>query len=283
MASARCNVPSICPGRSGHAGLGPIGALLVLAAFLFGSPAPARSTEGRLNQERLVAMLRSIDARQRHSGDWRSVVYIQQKERGKVDVVYETVTMRRSADQKFLILFTKPKAAEGQGYLRLENNLWFYDAPVGRWERRTERERIAGTNSRRADFDESRLADEYDPTDGGEDKLGVHPTRMVQLKAKAGLDLAFPAVKIWVDEETGNVLKRQEFALSGRLLRTTYYPRWKKVHSRSKTADVWYPQEIRLFDELEKESSTLILVKSVDPSPLEASIFTKAWLESRSR
>ena len=34
---------------------------------------------------------------------------------------------------------------------------------VGKWERRTERERIAGTDSRRADFDESRLAEEYEP------------------------------------------------------------------------------------------------------------------------
>jgi hypothetical protein len=79
------------------------------------------------------------------------------------------------------------------------------------------------------------------------------------------------------------VLKRQEFALSGRLLRTSYYPKWKKAYSESKKADVWYPEEIRFFDEVEKANSTLILIKEVDFRPLPTNLFTKAWLESKSR
>jgi outer membrane lipoprotein-sorting protein len=139
---------------------------------------------------------------------------------------------RRSVDQKFVILFTKPKASEGQGYLRIDKNLWFYDPAVGKWERKTERERIGGTNSRRSDFDESRLAEEYDPEYQGEEKLGVYTAQVLNLKGKPNLDLAFPVIKLWVDKETRNVLKRQEFALSGRLLRTSYYPKWKKLFSR---------------------------------------------------
>ena len=48
------------------------------------------------------------------------------------------------------------------------------------------------------------------------------------------MDVAYPVVKLWVDKATGNVLKRQEFALSGRLMRTLYYPKWKKLFSESK-------------------------------------------------
>ena len=102
------------------------------------------------------------------------------------------------------------------------------------------------------------------------------------LKGKPGLDLAFPVIKLWVDKETNNVLKRQEFALSGRLLRTSYYPKWKKVFSESKKADVWFPQEIRFFDEVEKANSTLILIREVEFKALPANLFTKAWLESKS-
>jgi hypothetical protein len=180
-------------------------------------------------------------------------------------------------------LFTAPKNVVGQGYLRVDKNLWFYDPTVGKWERRTERERIGGTNSRRSDFDESRLAEEYDPTDAGEEKLGAYTAQRIDLKGKSGLDLAFPVIKLWVDKETNNVLKRQEFALSGRLLRTSYYPKWKKVYSESKKSDVWFPQEIRFYDEVEKENSTLVLIKSVDLRALEPNLFTKAWLESKSR
>jgi hypothetical protein len=106
---------------------------------------------------------------------------------------------------------------------------------------------------------------------------------VMNLKGKPGLDLAFPAIKIWIDKDSNNVLKRQEFALSGKLLRTSYYPKWKKIYSESRKADVWYWQEVRFFDEVEKANQTLVLVKSMDLKPLEPNLFTKAWLESKSR
>jgi outer membrane lipoprotein-sorting protein len=242
-----------------------------------------RFAQAALSKEQLVDILKVVDDRQRNQGDWRSNVYIEQKEKNKVAVVYDALVFRRSADQKFMIIFTKPKASQGQGYLRVDKNMWFYDPSVGKWERRTERERIGGTNSRRSDFDESRLAQEYDPEDKGEEKLGAYTAQMMTLKGKPGLDLAFPVIKLWVDKETKNVLKRQEFALSERLLRTSYYPKWKKIFSESRGMDIWYPQEIRFYDEVEKQNSTLILIKSVDLHALEANLFTKAWLEGKSR
>jgi outer membrane lipoprotein-sorting protein len=243
----------------------------------------ALPAHAEISKQELVNILKTVDDRQRSQGDWRSQTYIEQKEKGKVAVVYDAMVYRRSADQRFMILFTKPKASQGQGYLRVDKNLWFYDPAVGKWERRTERERIGGTNSRRSDFDESRLAEEYDPEDKGEEKLGVYKAQVLVLHGKPGLDLAFPVIKMWVDKDTKNVLKREEYALSGRLLRTSYYPKWKKIYSESKGAEVWFPEEIRFYDEVEKENSTLILIKSVDLHPLEANLFTKAWLESKSR
>jgi outer membrane lipoprotein-sorting protein len=253
---------------------------LFFAALSAGGVPRAASAASKAD---LALLLKGVDDRQRNQGDWRSNVYIEQKEKDKVAVVYEALVFRRSADQRFMILFTKPKASQGQGYLRVDQNLWFYDPAVGKWERRTERERIGGTNSRRSDFDESRLAEEYDPEDDGEEKLGVYTAQVMTLKGKPGLDLAFPVIKLWVDKATKNELKRQEFALSGRLLRTSYYPKWQKIYSESRKADIWYPQEIRFYDEVEKQNSTLILIKSVDLKPLEANLFTKAWLESKAR
>lgn len=250
-----------------------IAALLLAPATTLAAPSPAELTE----------ILKIVDDRQRNSGDWRSLAYMEQKERDKVDVVYEMLFFRRSQDQKFMMLFTNPKASQGQGYLRIDNNLWFYDPSVGKWERRTERERIGGTNSRRSDFDESRLAVEYTPAFVAEEKLGAYTAVVMKLTGKPGLDLAFPVIKLWVDKETNNILKRQEFALSGKLLRTAYYPKWKKVYSESRKADIYYPQEIRFYDEVEKANQTLILIKSVDLKPLEPNLFTKAWLESKSR
>ena len=242
-----------------------------------------RPCHAALEKGAMVDLLKTVDDRQKNNGDWRAGAYIEQKEKDKVDVVYETEYYRRSEDQKFMILFVKPKSSAGQGYLRIDKNLWFYDPSVGKWERRTERERIGGTNSRRSDFDESRLAEEYDPSDEGEEKLGAYTAQKLLLKGKSGIDLTFPVIRIWIDKATKNVLKRQEFALSNKLLRTSYYPKWKKVFSESKKGEVWYPEEIRFYDEVEKENSTLVLIKSVDLRALEPNLFTKAWLESKSR
>lgn len=252
--------------------------LALFTSLLLAAPAFAA-----LDQEQMVSLLRTIDDRQRNSGDYKALAYLEQKERDRTDIVREMLVFRRDADDKLMLLFTKPKSEEGKGYLRLEKNLWSYDPNVGKWERVTERESIGGTNSRRADFDESRLAEEYDPAYEGEEKLGAFTVHRLNLKVKPGIDVAYPVVQLWVDVKTQNILKRQEFALSGKLLRTSYYPRWQKLFSPSKKGDVWFPQEIRIYDEVEKANSTLVLIKQVDLSSLDANLFTKAWLESKSR
>lgn len=236
-----------------------------------------------LSAKEVLALLKLLDERQTNAGDWKGRFFLEQKEKNKDDIVYDGVYFRRSKDQRLMILFLKPKSERGKGYLRINKNLWFYDARVGKWERRTERERIGGTNSNRQDFDESRLAQEYHGRYVGAAKLGRYAAYHLELKAKKGVDVAFPKVQLWIDKDSKNVLKRQDFAASGKLLRTSYYPRWQKLHSPSKKADVWTPQEIRIFDEVEKANRTTVLIRQVDLRALPANIFTKAWLESKSR
>jgi hypothetical protein len=267
------------PGKLGPAARFRLSLAFALAAFV-SLPVPALAAP---SDAELVGMLKVIDDRQQNNGDYRSTAYLEQKERGKDDTAFEVTFFRRDADDKLMILFSKPKTEAGKGYLRLEKNLFFYDPTVGKWERRTERERIGGTSSNRQDFDESRLALEYTPKFIGEEKLGKIDVNHLSLTVKDGVDVAFPAVELYLDKTTGNILKRQDKALSGKLLRTTYYPKWSKLFSESKKADVYFPAEIRIFDEVEKGNSTLIVIKETDLKPLDANLFTKAWLESKSR
>lgn len=245
--------------------------------FLTVSPALAMS------ENEMVSLLETLDDRQRNSGDYKSLAFIEQKEKGKTDLVYEAVVYRRDEQDKLMILFTRPKAEAGKGYLRIDKNLFMYDPTVGKWERRTERERIGGTNSQRSDFDESRLAIEFSPTYVGKEKLGRFFVHHLKLSAKPEADVAYPVIELWVDVTTSNILKQQERALSGRLMRTAYYPKWNKLFSPSKGEDIYFPKEIRIFDEIEKGKNTLVVLRKVDLRPLDANIFTKAWLESKSR
>jgi outer membrane lipoprotein-sorting protein len=252
---------------------------IAVAVLLVALAPPARA----LTQPEAMAIVRTLDERTHNNGDFTGLCYLEQKEKDKSDVVYELVYYRRSEGQRLLMLFTKPKSEAGKGYLRIEKNLWMYDPGTGKWERRTERERIGGTDSRRGDFDESRLAEEYDVRWEADEKLGAYSAHKLVLQAKEGADVAFPTLRLWLDAATGNLLKRQDLALSGRLMRTALYPRWKKVWSESKKGDVWYPEQIYLYDEIEKANSTMVIIKQVDLRSLTPNMFTKAWLEAKSR
>ena len=247
---------------------------------VLGSSTPVQA---ELDQSAMLKLLQLLDDRQRNSGDYKTLVYIEQKEKDKSDLLYEAVVYRRDEHDKLIILFRKPKSEAGKGYLRIDKNLFLYDPTVGKWERRTERERIGGTNSQRADFDESRLAEEYTPAYVGAEKLGRFRVHHLRLTAQKGADVAYPVLELWVDQSSSNILKQQEFALSGRLMRTSYYPKWNRVFSESKGAYVYVPKEIRIFDEVEKGNKTSIVLRKVDLRPLQANMFTKAWLESKSR
>jgi len=240
-------------------------------------------TAAALEPAQVQALLAEQDQRMRQTGDYEARVFIERKEKDKNDQVYEAVVYRRDETDKLVILFLAPKEEAGKGYLRIDKSLFFYDPTVGKWERKTERERIAGTDSRRQDFDESRLAEEYDGKWLGDVKLGRFEAHHLELRAKKGVDVAYPVLQLWIDKENHNLLKRQEFALSGRLMRTQYIPKWVKLWSASKNDHVWVPKEQRIFDEVEKGNSTTIVIRSVNLEPVSDALFTKAWLESKAR
>jgi hypothetical protein len=253
-------------------------ALLCLCLWMAATPVFAA-----LSQEEMVNVLKNIDEQQRNGGDYKALAFIEQREKDKELMVYEAVIYRRDIADKLMILFLRPKAEAGKGYLRLDKNLFIYDPTVGKWERRTERERIGGTDSRRADFDESRLAEEYAPTYIGLESLGRFSVHHLKLSAKPGVDVGFPVVDLWIDVKNGNVLKAQDRALSGRLMRTVYYPKWRKIMSPSKGSEVYFPKEIHIYDEVEKANQTQIVMRKIDMNALPDNIFTKAWLEAQSR
>lgn len=254
--------------------------LLTLGAFatIFGAT-PAFA----LKDNELQQLVSEIDDRQRNSGDYKSVVFIEQTEKGKVTQAFEATVFRRDADDKWMLLFTKPKSEAGKGYLRLDKNLFLYEPAIGKWERRTDRSGIGGTNSRRQDFDESRLSEEYVAKFVGAEKLGKFDVHHIALTAKKESDVASPILHLWIDKESRNILKRQEMSLSNKLLRTLYYPGWDKKFSKSKGADVYIPRQIRIIDEVEKGNGTTVVLRESNLDPLPSNIFTKAWLESQSR
>jgi hypothetical protein len=257
--------------------------LMVLSGCLFAALVLPATGAWALDPAEVSALLEELDTRRTSVGDYKALVYIDQKQKDKSDLVYEVAIYRREANDRMVIMFLQPKSEAGKGYLRIDKNLFLYDPAVGRWERRTERERIGGTGSQRADFDRMRLSEDFTAEFVGEEKLGAFTVNHIKLTAKPGVDVPHPILRIWIDKDSKNLLKQEDYALSGRKMRTLYYPKWQRVASEAKGGDVYFPQEIRIFDEIEKDNRTTMVFRAIELAPLADSIFTKAWLESKSR
>ena len=256
---------------------------LVSTALVFASVAVSTPAFAQMDQKSVDELLKELDSRQRALGDYKATIYMEQKSKGSAKQVFQAVTYRREREEKFVFLFMKPKAAAGSGYLRVDRSLFIYDPRVGRWERRTERERIGGTDSRRQDFDMKNLARDYTAKYIAKEKLGKRSVHHLQLSAKENAKVAFPVVHLWVDVDSRNPLKQQDQALSGKPLRTLYFPKWEEAKRAKGKGVVHYPREIRIYDELQKGNETVVVIQSVELQPLQDSLFTKAWLESKSR
>src|SRR5271163_1647116 len=76
-----------------------------------------------LTKEKMVDILKGIDQRIKSGGDYKALVYLEQHQKDKPDLAQEALVYRRDADQKLMILFTKPKTEAGKGYLRVDRNL----------------------------------------------------------------------------------------------------------------------------------------------------------------
>jgi hypothetical protein len=230
-----------------------------------------------LSQSEVDAVVKKIDDLQTNTGDWRATAFVEQREKDRVVRAFELALYRRREGRKLVLMFTKPSSEAGKGYLRLDKNLFIYDPKLGQWERRTEREKIGGTESRRVDFDESTLAQDFTARYLGPAKLGKFQVHHLELEARPGADVPYPKLQIWVDVDTNYLLKRQEFAPSGRLMRTLYFPKWEKLEN------VHYPKEVRIFDEVQKGNRTTIQIGGVDLGAVADSNFTKGFIEQNSR
>lgn len=75
----------------------PMVASVTIATFGFTAHAHAE-----LSEPEMVKLLEEIDGRSRNSGDYKALAFLEQKEKDKNDILYDTVVYRRDADQSTL-------------------------------------------------------------------------------------------------------------------------------------------------------------------------------------
>lgn len=252
-------------------------------AILFCEAACAKETtfSSALNQQEVNELVTRMDELSRFETDFNAEIYLQQKHREKGDLLYKMAVYRQDQSNHLTMLFLKPKTDAGKGYLMLDKNLFLYTPSTGDWTRVSE-DRISGTDTNLADFDDWNLAEEYTAKFVALEKLGKFPVYHLLLSARPGVQVKAQKLSLWIEPKNNFALKVQEYTQSGRLLRTTYRTKWRKIVDDNQVQR-YIPMETRIYDEVEKGNQTIMVIDRIALNSLAQEIFTKAWLESKSR
>ena len=188
----------------------------------------------------------------------------------------EVQQFRRDADDAFLILIRDPAVQRGQGYLRQGDNLWFYDPDSRKFSHTSLKEAFQGTDARNSDFGDVSFADDYMVRSLEEGTLGRYAVYVLDLQA-ANDEVTYPFLKAWVTREGSLVLKTEDYSLTERLMRTSYYPRYARV------GNAVVPTEMIFVDELVAGKKTRISMTDLSDAAIPDTVFSKAYVERANR
>ena len=223
------------------------------------------------------ALLVEIDRQRTFTGqDFTAVMTVVSED--PEDGVERTVVQqfRRDADDAFLILVRDPAVERGQGYLRQGDNLWFYDPESRKFSHTSLKESFQGSDARNSDFGEVSFAEDYAVRSIEEGTLGRYPVYVLDLEA-TNEEVTYPFLKAWVTRQGSLVLKTEDYSLTERLMRTSYYPRYARVGSAV------VPTEMIFVDELVEGRKTRISIGDLSVAQIPDSVFTKAYVERANR
>jgi outer membrane lipoprotein-sorting protein len=183
---------------------------------------------------------------------------------------------RRDREDKFLMVFQEPATQKGQGYLRVDDNLWFYDPESRKFSHTSMKEQFAGSDANNSDFGASAKAEDYRVVSISEAKLGKFNVYIMDLEGVHN-EVTYPKLKIWVTVDTNLVLKSEDYSANARLMRTSFFPSYAKAGAK------YIPTKMIFVDNLIEGKKTQITLTDISLNTLPDSLFTKAYVERVNR
>ena len=218
-------------------------------------------------------MLEKIDNISSFEGKDFSCIYTMVSEKpGEEASVTKVRMFRRDDEDQFVILILQPEAQKGQGYLQVDENVWFYDPESRKFEKSTLRENIQDSDTQNSDLDRSSLSEDYDVVGYAEGTLGSFDVWELDLQANT-TDVSYDKLKLWVRKDRVIVLKEENYSVNGRLMRTIYYPKYIRVDTK------FIPSKALIIDELNTGEKTQITMKDATVANIPDYVFSKAYLE----
>jgi len=232
---------------------------------------------GYANEPDVKAILSSIDAMGTFlNNDFSSVMTIVSDDPEDGRKVMKVNQFRRDKDDKFLLLILEPVTQKGQGYLRIKDNLWFYDPESRQFDHTSFKESFQGTDAHNSDFRSRTYTEDYKVTDWEEGKLGKYEVYILHLEGLND-EVTYPYQIIWVRKDNYLLLKVEDYSLNNRHMRTSYFPNYAKI------GDKYIPSKMLFVDELTEGRKTQVTMTNISLDNLPDDVFTKIYLERVNR
>jgi outer membrane lipoprotein-sorting protein len=224
----------------------------------------------------LAGILKRIDTVTNFTTDFTGLYTAYVESPGESPLTMEARMFRRDAEGKFVILVSAPSAQKGQGYLEVDNNLWFYDPTSRLFTHSSLKENWQSSDAMNSDFYRTNYARDYSVDSWKEDTLGMHGVYILDLKGSSA-EVTYPWKRIWVGKDNGLILKSEDYSLSKWLMRSAYYPAYTQIGKQ------FVATKMLFIDELNKGHKTQLTLSEPSTQPVPSATFTKAYIESVSR
>lgn len=242
--------------------------VVLLAILCTGFPAAAQDFD---------AILSRIDQQSNFEGrDFSGIYTIVSESPGEERSVTQARLFRRDSEDQFLLLITQPEIQRGQGYLQIDDTVWFYDPESRKFERTTIRENIQDSDAQNSDLDRNSLSEDYEVVESDEGTLGNYDVYILDLEA-THTDVSYDKLRLWIRQDVPIVLKEESYSVNGRLMRTAVYRRYATVDGK------YIPSQVLIVDALNEGERTQFTLTSPSVSEIPDYVFTKAYLERVNR
>ena len=218
-------------------------------------------------------MLKAIDANGDFgTQDYSAVFTIVTQKPNEKDSVMQVKLFRRDEHDQMVWIMQKPEAQKGQGFLKVDENVWMYDPESGKFSHSTMKETIQNSKAKSSDLKRTTYADDYDVASWEEGMLGKYPVYVLTLKAKND-EVSYPMLKLSIRKDKPLALKEEDYSLSERLMRTVLFPpRYIEVAGRTV-----YSQML-IEDDLNPGEKSQLTIADVSVAQLPDATFSKAFL-----
>lgn len=195
-----------------------------------------------------------------------------------------TATMyRRDSKSMFTILITGPNADKGKGYVQFDNVIWFYDPHDKQFTYTSAKNKFQNTALNNSDLIPQRLSQDYKIKNFSEVTLGKFKCIYYELTALSN-NVDYPTVKLWVSKDDGLIRKKEDYSLSGQLLRTTAIPSYQLISGKQVPIGMLVEDKLKgiKIDGKVQYERTQITISNVSFQKQSNIVYSKKYLEEMS-